>query len=175
MRHPISVTALALTATFILAACDKPGEAPAEVVAPVEIPAPAPAPAPETADVPPPEPIPNTDPALDAGADQGVVTHFRANGVSPAWRAEVDGDTLKLDVPEHARTEPGFTTVKAERQAYAKGVEYSGKDGANAFTLTIDGKTRCDGAANESGETDREFVATLRYGKATYRGCADRL
>lgn len=107
--------------------------------------------------------------------DGSPMTRFSANGFSPAWRAAVDGDTVKLDVPEHARVDPGFTTVKAERSAYAKGVEFSGKDGATDFVLTLDGRTRCEKAGDADGKTDREFNATLTYGKTIYRGCADAL
>lgn len=108
-----------------------------------------------------------------ADADKGPVSGFSANGFSPAWRAEVAGDTVKLDVPEHARVDPGFTTVTAKRGAYAKGVEFSGKDAGTDFVLTIDGRTRCDKAGDANGKTDREFNATLTYGKTSYRGCAD--
>ncbi len=108
-----------------------------------------------------------------AAADAGPVTRFSANGFSPAWRAEVDGDTVKLDVPEHKRVDPGFTTIKAERAPYAKGVEFSGKDGDVDFVLTIDGRSRCEKAGDAEGRTNREFSATLSYGKSTYEGCAD--
>lgn len=110
---------------------------------------------------------------VPAVGSDAPVARFSANGFSPAWRAEVDGDTVKLDVPEHQRVDPGFTSIKAERSAYAKGAEFTGKDGATAFTLTLDGKTRCDKATTADGPATREFNATLRYGKTTYRGCAD--
>lgn len=111
--------------------------------------------------------------AAAAAGTEGPVTRFSANGFSPAWRAEVDGDTVKLDVPEQKRVDPGFTTVPAKRSAYAKGVEFSGKDAGVDFTLTIDGRERCNKASDANGKMDREFSATLRYGKSTYKGCAD--
>lgn len=169
MRHSFLTPAFGLTAAILLAACNKPAEAPTDTAAPAEQAA-----VPTTgSEVPPPEMIPNTDTPATTDGSEAVITRFKANGVSPAWRAEVDGDSIKLDVPEHDRVDPGFTTVTAERVAHAKGVEYSGKDGDVAFTLTIDGKSRCDGS-DENGKTDREFSATLTYGKNTYRGCADR-
>jgi hypothetical protein len=85
----------------------------------------------------------------------------------------VDGDTVKLDVLEQKRVDLGFTTVPAKRSAYAKGVEFSGKDAGADFTLTIDGRERCNKASDANGNMDREFSATLRYGKSTYKGCAD--
>ncbi len=118
-------------------------------------------------------PAEDGNPEMVAGADAGPYTRFSANGFSPAWRAEVDGENVKLDVPEHARVDPGFTTVKADRAPYSKGVEFSGKDGDVEFVLTIDGRTRCDKAGDANGKTDREFVATLSYGNSTYSGCAD--
>ena len=111
--------------------------------------------------------------AAAAAGEEGAVTRFKANGFSPAWRAEVDGKTVKLDVPEHGRVDPGFTTVSAERSAYSKGVEFSGKDAGVDFTLNIDGRVRCDKASDENGKMGREFSATLQYGKTTYKGCAD--
>ena len=162
MRRRFVVSAAAVIAGLSLAACQKPAEAPA--AAATEAPAAAPAATPAA---------PATSPT--PAADEGIVTRFKANGFSPAWRAEVDGDTVKLDVPEHQRVDPGFATLKAERLAYAKGVEYSGKDGDVEFTLSIDGKGRCDKASDENGKTGREFTATLNYGKSVYRGCADRM
>lgn len=120
-------------------------------------------------------PAEDGSPQVVMPGDGSPMRRFSANGFSPAWRAEVDGDTVKLDVPEHARVDPGFTTVKAERSAYAKGVEFSGKDGATDFVLTLHGRTRCEKAGDADGKIDREFNATLIYGKTTYRGCADAL
>ncbi len=80
------------------------------------------------------------DTTAAATAADGVITRFKANGFSPAWRAEVDGTTVKLDVPEHGRVDPGFTTLTATRSAYAKGVEFSGTDGKVEYTLNIRGE-----------------------------------
>lgn len=112
-------------------------------------------------------------PAEAAAVAEGPITRFKANGFSPAWRAEVDGETVRLDMPEHGRVDPGFTTVPATRSAYSKGVEFTGRDGDVEFTLNIDGRMRCNKAGDEDGRLDREFGATLQYGKVTYKGCAD--
>lgn len=114
------------------------------------------------------------DTTTAATAADGVITRFNANGFSPAWRAEVDGTTVKLDVPEHGRVDPGFTTLTATRSAYAKGVEFSGTDGKVEYTLNIRGEA-CERASDENGKTGREFTATLDYGKTTYKGCADAM
>lgn len=156
MRPILSASVTALAASLLLVACNKP----------------------DTPAIPVPDATPSAEamaaPTTDVAASDGIVTRFKANGYSPAWRAEIDGDSVKLDVPEHGRMDPGFTSLAAERLAYSKGVEFSGKDGDVAFTLTIDGRTRCDRSSDADGNTDREFNATLIYGRSTYRGCADR-
>lgn len=167
MRRLSSISPLALALALPLAACT-PATEPTPSAAPA-------ASSPQTAAAPAPADGKESEAAAPAADDVGVVTRFKANGFSPAWRAEVDGNTVKLDVPEHARADPGFTTLRAERSAYAKGVEFNGKDGQQAFTLTLDGKTRCNRSSDEDGKLDREFTATLRYGKTVYHGCADRM
>lgn len=100
--------------------------------------------------------------------------HFHANGFSPAWRVEGEGETLTIDVPEHGRTEPGYTTVSASHSKDGTFEIYSGKDGATDYTLTLDGKAPCNIAGDEDGRGDREFEAILTYGETVYKGCADR-
>lgn len=164
MRQILSVSATALAASLLLVACNKPDPAP--------IPPPETAPSAEA--VIEPTEAPATDTPAHADGSNTLLTRFTANGFSPAWRAEIDGESVKLDVPEHGRVDPGFTTLAAERLAEANGVEFTGKDGEVAFTLTIDGQTRCATASDADGNTDREFNATLTYGRSTYHGCADR-
>lgn len=137
--------------------------------APVD-PAAAPAPAPAVEGQ-----VDDPAPQVVTGPGSSPITRFSANGFSPAWRAEVDGNSVKLDVPEHARVDPGFTTVNVERAPYATGAEYRGKDGDVDFVLTIDGRQRCRTAGDANGKTDREFSATLAYGATTYHGCADAM
>lgn len=178
MRCLSPISSLALALALPLAACKPTTEsAPAA-------PATATAPAASDETAMPAEPAAtdaaastSTPPAAtpDSTATDGIGTRFKANGFSPAWRAEVDGDTVKLDMPEHERMDPGFTTIQAKRSTHAQGVEFNGKDGAHAFTLTLDGKERCNRSSDENGKLDREFTATLRYGKTVYHGCADRM
>lgn len=102
-------------------------------------------------------------------ANDGPVTHFTAYGFSPAWQAEIKGDVLEFDVPETVGVDKPLRKIRVERSAYAKGVNYDGKDGKVAVTVDIKSGP-CD-IATEG--TSREFFATLTYGKKTYRGCAD--
>ena len=143
-----------LTAMLLaLAACGKPAEPPkAEVPPPPPLAAPrmeAPAAAPQTAAAP--------------------ITRFKANGFSPAWTAEIDGNTLRFEVPDTAGPDSKPRSAKVGRLAYAKGINFDGKDGDVPFTLDINGKT-CD----RTGQA-REFTATFSYGRHTYHGCADRV
>lgn len=117
------------------------------------------------------------DPPLPANAPPlatPATLHFHANGFSPAWRVEGEGETLKIDVPEHGRTEPGYVTVTASHSKDGSFEIYSGKDGATEYTLTLDGKAPCNIAGDEDGRRDREFEAILTYGETVYKGCADR-
>ncbi len=104
---------------------------------------------------------------VDANSGDMPLARFKANGNSPAWRAEIDGEKIVFELPEKAGPDPTKRTTKVERLAYAKGADYNGKDGAVEFTLTIDGKE-----CVKTGDK-REFTATFRYGKSTYYGCAD--
>lgn len=114
--------------------------------------------------------------------DQGNATEtgrdargFHANGFSPAWRAEIEGATVKLDVPDRNSVDPAYTSVRAESVTRtAHGVEVKGHDGGRTFLLTLDNSAICQRASDENGKTGREYSATLRYGEHTYSGCADR-
>lgn len=103
-----------------------------------------------------------------------VTLHFHANGFSPAWRVEGEGETLKIGVPEHRRTDRGYVTVTARHSKDGSFEIYSGKDGAVEYTLTLDAKAPCNLASGEDGRGNREFEAIPTYGETVYRGCADR-
>lgn len=164
MRYRLTASILFVTIAMALAACNKPVDS----AAPAEQPA---APAEAATQAPAPEAAPAADTAPEATEAAG----FKANGFSPAWRAEVDGDTVKLDVPEHGRIDQGFNTASATKASDGAKTTYTGKDGKVDFTLTLDGSSRCKLASDENGKTDREFSATLKYGNSTYQGCADKM
>ena len=103
----------------------------------------------------------------DGKRNDGPISHFKANGFSPAWNAEIDGDTIRFEVPETVTPDSKPRIAKVIRQAYAKGANFDGKDGKTRFSLDIKG-TEC----KKTGDR-REFTATFQYGKRTYRGCAD--
>lgn len=107
-------------------------------------------------------------PAAPPEAQDTVVRRFRANGFSPAWQAEIDGSKLRFEVPDMGQPDPRLREIPVERLAYAKGVNFDGRDGQVEVSLDINGKP-CQRTGAE-----REFTATLRYGKSTYHGCADR-
>ena len=107
--------------------------------------------------------------ACDAPGESPV-THFTANGFSPAWQAEADRDTLTLLLPDFGGPDVQAHTLKVEHTATAKGADYVGNDGGSAITLSI-ASGPCD-ISTEGGQP-REFHATLRYGQQTYQGCAD--
>ena len=96
--------------------------------------------------------------------------HFKANGFSPAWEAEIKGNTLTLQTPDFDSPNAKPRTLKVERSASAKETNYTGHDGATAVALTL-AAGPCE-KATEGGQP-REFHATLHYGKSTYNGCAD--
>lgn len=96
-----------------------------------------------------------------------VVNKFYANGSSPAWEASIDGNSITFEVPETVKPDSAKRTTTVTREAYAKGAEFSGKDGDVEFTLNIKGEP-----CNLTGD-EREFSATFSYGASTYKGCAD--
>lgn len=116
-------------------------------------------------------------PAADVMPAEGdgstVVSSYHANGFSPAWTADLKTDKLSFEVPDFAGLDSSSRTITVEASAYAKGVDYTGKDGDTEVAFSIkDGP--CDKAGVAPGEPSREFHATLQYGKTLYEGCADR-
>lgn len=97
------------------------------------------------------------------------IGRFKANGFSPAWSAEIDGNGIRFEVPETIAPDAQPHVARVTRLAYAKGSNYEGKDGETPFSLDINGSS-CD----KTG-VRREFTATFYYGKSIYRGCADAL
>lgn len=162
-------TRLFLLSAFVIAsaACSRPADR--EVAAAVE-PSPAAQPESTAAAMRGDPPLPADAPPLATPA----TLNFYANGFSPAWRVEGAGETLKIDVPEHRRANPGYTTVTASHSKDGSFEIYSGQDGATEYTLTLDGKALCNVAGDENGRRGREFEAILTYGATVYKGCADR-
>ena len=88
-------------------------------------------------------------------------TAFTAYGQNVAWRAVVENGTLTTEGPV-----AGERTVKVERSAWAKGVEFTGRDGRTEVSLTI----RTGSCADPAGDTG--MVATLSVGDRQLKGCA---
>ena len=79
----------------------------------------------------------------------------------------IDGNTVTFEVPEIMTPDGKKHTIKVERSAYAKGVEFYGKDGGQDVNLNI--RT---GSCKDNNGNENEFTATLSYGDKSYRGCA---
>lgn len=88
-------------------------------------------------------------------------TAFTAYGQNVAWRAVVENGVLTTEGPV-----AGERTVKVERSAWAKGVEFTGRDGRTEVSLTI----RTGSCADPAGDTG--MVATLSVGDRQLKGCA---
>lgn len=164
MRHATVILIAALAATT--AACNRP--APDATTAPT--PSPVQQPESAAAAMRGDAPLPADAPPLATPA----TLRFHANGASPAWQVEGEGETLKIDVPRPDRNGPGETTVTASHSKDGSFEIYSGQDGMTEFTLTLDGKAPCNTVGNEEGRRNREFEAILTYGGTVYKGCADR-
>ncbi|MDO5686839.1 MAG: hypothetical protein Q4G42_05605 [Neisseria sp.] len=162
MNH-LQHTALTAALLLALAACGQPAQPAAEQAAPPAATAPAAAPVMEAVTEAAPEA------AAPAAENDGPITAFSANGFSPAWMAEVNGDLLVFEVPDFATPDASTRTITVERSASAKGVNFDGLDGEVGVTLDINGKE-----CTKTGEK-REFTATLTYGGQSYHGCADAL
>lgn len=108
------------------------------------------------AEVPPPAPV----------EESSVVEAFRAMGNEPFWTVEVNGTTLRYTTPDNT----DGIVLQATRQAYAKGVEFTGTHEGKPFTLNIGG----DSCPDSMSDQTHEFTATFDFNGETLRGCADR-
>lgn len=106
-------------------------------------------------------------PQAASAASAAVPVRLKANGYSPAWVAEVEGERMQLSVPAHADPDGKLRPVTVVRTDSTDGTAYQGQDGAVSVTLELN-----SGPCVRTGEP-REFVATLRYGGETMHGCAD--
>ncbi len=152
----------ALLFTLALSACGEKSSESA-VSAPASTPASAPA---ATSSAPIEQPtaaseVVNTA-ASEAADDNVPIKAFTAFGNKEAWRAVVNGNQLMLEGEI-----TGDKTLTVERSAYAKGVEFYGKDGGQDVNLNI--RT---GSCKDNNGNENEFTATLSYGDKSYRGCA---
>lgn len=161
--------ALVLAALAALAACQK-----ADPAGEAALPTPAPAP---MASVTSPAQVPVATASAAPGeaathgpGAAGLVTGFHATGFSPAWSVDVQGDELRIGVPDLAQPDAQPVVVTARHLAYAKGVNFEGEHRGVPFVLDIRSGP-CD-KATEAGQS-REFHATFTYGKSRYSGCAD--
>lgn len=122
--------------------------------------------APSTTTVVVPKSSPSSSTTTVVKPSASNMTRINANGFSPAWEANVEGDSVTFLVPD--LKEPGMKrTIQVQRSIYSKGVTYNGKDGA--IPVSFDVKNM---ECIKTGEK-REFTATLAYGGSVYRGCAD--
>lgn len=101
---------------------------------------------------------------------QTPIKHFKAYGFSPAWQAEIHGDSLSYTVPETASVTNTPRTIRTARLAYAKGVNYNGTDAGIEITLDIRTGT-CSTVTVK--DKPSQLIATLHYGNTIYKGCAD--
>lgn len=88
-------------------------------------------------------------------------TAFTAYGQSVAWRAVVDKGVLTTEGPV-----VGERTIQVERSAFAKGVDFTGKDGRTEITLTVQSGSCIDSAG------DTGMKAILSVGDRRLQGCA---
>ncbi|MDO5697467.1 MAG: hypothetical protein Q4G51_05780 [Dermatophilus congolensis] len=88
-------------------------------------------------------------------------TSFTAYGQSVAWRAVVDKGVLTTEGPV-----VGERKVEVERSAFAKGVDFTGKDGRTEITLTVQSGSCIDSAG------DTGMKAILSVGDRRLQGCA---
>lgn len=75
--------------------------------------------------------------------------------------------TVKRGILTIDDTHIGQRRVKVSREAFAKGVEFTGKDRGRAVALVIRSGKCVDTAGQDTGMT-----ASFTYGKRTMRGCA---
>lgn len=160
------LTLLALP--LALAACDeqamKDFRLPWDKPAPVVAAAPAPTAPPKPA-IPEPTGASPTQQPLEVAGDRVKVATADAETLNTAsylaggegWTATVSGGSVRLERPGAKAA-----TVKVQRLAYAKGVEYVGTLNDAAFALNIRGED-CGG---------QPMTATLRANGKTYAGCA---
>lgn len=161
-----------------LSACSpKPEDAPPPPPAPAVEPAPAPAAEPATDAVAatdtaatPTDATPAPADTANAAASIAEVTHFTANGFSPAWQAEVAGEEMRFKVPEIDGPDVQPVAAPAQRSVDGELVRYSGEHAGTPFKLELR-VGPCE-KATEGGQP-REFHAALDYGQSHYEGCAD--
>ena len=157
-----------LAAPLALAACDDqamkdfrmPWDKPEPVVA-----APAAPAAPPKPSIPEPTGASPTQQPLEVAGDRVKVATADAETLNTAsylaggegWTAIVSGGSVRFERPGAKAA-----TVKVQRLAYAKGVEYVGTLNDAAFALNIRGED-CGG---------QPMTATLRANGRTFTGCA---
>ena len=92
-------------------------------------------------------------------------TRYKVVGTEPFWAIDVDGRRLRFTTME----DQAGRVLQAERLAYAKGVNYSGKEGVEAFVLDIHRGPCSDGMSDRT----YAYAATFDIGTRHYKGCAD--
>lgn len=97
-----------------------------------------------------------TQPAADAG------TAFTAYGRNTPWRAVVQKGTLTTEGPS-----VGEHTLRVTRSAWSKGVQFTGSDRGQKFSLVVRPGACVDGSGQDTGQ-----VATLSVGNRQLSGCA---
>lgn len=101
--------------------------------------------------------------SADTPAEQGF--SYAAVGSEPDWAVNVQADnTLIFSTPENI----DGVKLTAERNAYAKGVEYTGMHDGQAFSLNLNGTTCNDSMS----DTSYDMTATFEFNGQTYKGCA---
>lgn len=165
-----------------LSACSpKPEDAPPPPPAPAPAVEPAPAPAAEPASAPVGETATDAvEPADPASASESTdaasalapadFSHFTANGFSPAWQAEVEGEQMRFKVPEIDGPDVQPVAAPAQRSVDGELLRYSGEHAGTPFKLEL--RAGPCVKATEAGQP-REFHAALDYGQSHYEGCAD--
>lgn len=89
---------------------------------------------------------------------------YKAFGNEPSWMVDIKANnTLIFSTPESKSL-----TLRAERSAYAKGIEYIGNHEGQPYTLNINGKACNDTMADKS----YDMTATFDFAGQTYTGCA---
>ncbi len=88
-------------------------------------------------------------------------TAFTAFGITSTWRAVVSGSVLEVERPG----EP-LRRLRVTRQAFSRGVDFTGMHGTTEVALTITGNRCLDANGTDTGQT-----AKLAIGARTLTGC----
>lgn len=91
---------------------------------------------------------------------------YVAMGEEPDWNIEVKSDnTLIYSSPNIDKD----IVIKANREAYSKGVQYTGEHNSKVFSLNLNGSQPCESSMNNK---TYDMSANLSINGQTMKGCA---